>query len=136
MSVSGDDNKFVVRRPERVKPIPRLVHPERVHLHRRCATSVPPCSPHVARSPWRASKARTPKERQWPRPQPEVRRRQRHIATLALASGFRLATRLRAHESNVAGERRPTQQKGGQVRKEWPRSPDWEESHEERRPRM
>src|SRR5947208_8302131 len=78
----------------------------------------------------------TPKERQCPRPQPEVRRRQRRIATFALAAGFRFAAWQREHESNVAEGRRPTRQKGGQVRKEWPRSPGWAETHEARRPRI
>src|SRR5947208_8205960 len=51
----------------------------------------------------------TPKERQWPRPQPEVRRRQRRIATFALAAGFRFAAWQREHESNVAeGDRKST----------------------------
>src|SRR5215471_13703612 len=34
MSEGGDNHKHVIRGPERVKPIPRLVHPERVRLHR------------------------------------------------------------------------------------------------------
>jgi len=88
-------------------------------------TSVHHVVPHVARSPWRAQGSYT-KERQWP-----GHNRSAAPATaysdLSTSFCFRLGTRLRATKSNVSGERRPTKQKGGQVRKEkmGDPPPDW-----------